>query len=157
MPGNVKNWQVFENDTQINNFLTLKEEFTSTKMDTNTIEESNQMDKVETHISAETTNQILHPTNFTKTDLQQLQEKEREEAIAAECEVIELKDNFLPTGLTPLEDIFDSNDISRKPKMQPLNAEIKDCNLGTAENPKTIKLSKALPPDQKPKYIKLFK
>lgn len=29
VPDNVKNWQVFENDTQINNFLTLKEEFSS--------------------------------------------------------------------------------------------------------------------------------
>jgi len=44
-----------------------------------------------------------------------------------------------------LEDLFDSNDISRKPKMQPLNAEIEDCNIGTIENPKMVKLSKALP------------
>ena len=117
VPDNVKNWQLFENDTQINNFLTLKEEFSSTKMDTNTIEDSNQMDKVETHIYAETVNQILHPTKFTKTDLQELSKKEGEDAIIAECEVIELKDNFLPIGLTPLEDIFDSNDISRTPKM----------------------------------------
>ena len=41
--------------------------------------------------------------------------------------------------------------------MQPLNAEIEDCNIGTTENPKMIKLSKALPPDQKLKYIELFK
>ena len=126
-------------------------------MDTNTIYESNQMEKIEAHISTKTTNQILHPTKFTKTDLQELHEKEGEDAIAAECEIIELKDNFLPTGLTPLEDIFDSNDISRKPKMQPLNAEIEDCSLATAENPKMIKLSKALPPDQKLNYIELLK
>jgi len=56
-----------------------------------------------------------------------------------------------------LEDIFDSNDILIKPKMQPLNAEIEDCNIGTTENPKMIKLSKALPPEQKLKYIELFK
>ena len=41
--------------------------------------------------------------------------------------------------------------------MQPLNAEIEDCNIGTTENPKMIKLSKALPPEQKLKYIELFK
>jgi len=40
-----------------------------------------------------------------------------DEIAEAEAEVIELKDNFLPTDLTPLEDIFDSNDIPRKPKM----------------------------------------
>jgi len=80
-----------------------------------------------------------------------------EETTEGDIEVIELKDNFFPIGLTPLEDIFDSNDIPRKPKMQPLNAEIKDCNIGIAENPKMVKLSKALPPDKKLKYIELFK
>ena len=80
-----------------------------------------------------------------------------EELAETETEVIELKDNFFPTGLTPLEDSFDSNDIPRKPKMQPLNAEIEDCNIGTTENPKMIKLSKPLPVDQKFKYIELFK
>ena len=56
-----------------------------------------------------------------------------------------------------MEDIFDSNDIPRKTKMQPLNAAIEECNIGTIENPKIIKLSKSLPPDQKPKYVDLFK
>jgi len=55
-----------------------------------------------------------------------------DEIAEAEAEVIELKDIFLPTGLTPLEDMFDSNDIPRKPKMQPLNAEIEKCNIGRA-------------------------
>lgn len=63
--------------------------------------------------------------------------------------MIDLKDNFLPMGLTPLEDIFNSNDILGKPKMQPLNAKIEDCNIGTHQNPKMIKLSKALPPDKR--------
>ena len=80
-----------------------------------------------------------------------------DEIAETEAEVIDLKDNFLPIGLTPLEDLFDSNDISRKPKMQPLNAEIEDCNIGTTENPKMVKLSKELPTDHKLKYIDLFK
>lgn len=41
--------------------------------------------------------------------------------------------------------------------MQPLNAEIEDCNIGTKEYPKMVKISKALPVDQKLKYIDLFK
>jgi len=89
--------------------------------------------------------------------LQELKEIDFDETIRVEYEVIDLKDNFLPIGLTPLEDIFDSNDIPRKPKMQPLNADIEDCNIGTEQNPKMIKLSKTLPPDQKLKYIELFK
>jgi len=53
--------------------------------------------------------------------------------------------------------MFDTNDVPRKPKLQPINTEIEEHNIGTAENPKMIKLSKNLPPDQKPKYIDLFK
>ena len=100
---------------------------------------------------------MLHSTTFDNNNIQELKQRNFDEIAKAEAEVIELKDNFLPTGLTPLEDIFDSNDIPRKPKMKPLNAVIEDCNVGNAEKPKKIKLSKSLPPDQKPKYVDLFK
>jgi len=49
---------------------------------------------------------------------------EIDEVIDEETEVKNLKDNFLPKGLTPLEDLFDSNDISKKPKMEPLKSDI---------------------------------
>ena len=55
------------------------------------------------------------------------------------------------------EDIFDSNDIPKKPKMEPLKVDIEEYNLGTEENPKMIKLSKSLPPDQKLKYVELVR
>lgn len=154
VPDNIKNWQVFENDTQINNFLTLKEEFSDMNIDTSTMDEQQQMSKNEQTILVEIAKQILHPTTFDDKNVQELKQMNFDEIAKAEAEVIKLKDNFLPTGLTPLEDIFDSN---RKPKMQPLNAAIEDCNIGTTENPKMIKLSKSLPADQKPKYIDLFK
>ena len=157
IPDNVKNWQVFDNDIQINNFLTVEEDFSNTNIDTDTVCEVDQIDKIETDISAETATQILHPTKFTKKKLQDLKEVNIDETIGGESEVIDLKDNFLPTGLTPLEDFFDSNDIPKKPKMQPLNSDIEDCNIGTKENPKMIKLSKTLPPNQKLKYVELFK
>jgi len=41
--------------------------------------------------------------------------------------------------------------------MQPLNANIEDGNIGAQQNPKMIKLSQTLPPDQKLKYVELFK
>ena len=59
--------------------------------------------------------------------------------------------------LAPLEDIFDSNDVARKPKMEPLRLDIEECNIGTEEKPKLIKISKALPAAKKLKYISLFK
>ena len=72
-------------------------------------------------------------------------------------EILNLKNIFFPNGLVPLEYLFDSDDVSMKPKMEPLRADIEECNIGTKENTKLIKTSKALPPDEKVKYINLFK
>jgi len=63
----------------------------------------------------------------------------------------------LPKGLTPLEDLFDFNDIPKKPKMEPLKANIEDYNLGTEEKLKMVKLSKSLPPNKKLKYVELMR
>ena len=52
---------------------------------------------------------------FTKGKLQELKEIDIDEIIEGEYEVINLKDNHLPKGLTPLEDLFDFNDIPKKP------------------------------------------
>ena len=41
--------------------------------------------------------------------------------------------------------------------MDPLRSDIEECNIGTEEKPKLIKISKALPPEEKVKYINLFK
>ena len=116
-----------------------------------------QMSQNEQTITAEAANQMLHPTIFYEKNMQELKQMQLEEIIEAQAEVIDLKDNFLHTGLTPLEDIFDSNDVPERPKIQPLNAVVEDCNIGTAEKPKMIKLSKSLPPDQKPKYVDYLK
>ena len=45
--------------------------------------------------------------------------------------MLELKDNILPKGLTPLEDLFDSNDVPKKPKMEPVKSDIEEYNIGT--------------------------
>ena len=149
---------MFEDDTQINSFLTLQQEFSGLNIDVDAMKDSQPLDEQhQSTISPKTANQILHPTIFDKESIQELKQISLDEIAGAEAEVIQLKDNFLPTGLTPLEDIFDSNDIPRKPKMQPLNTVIEECNIGTTEEPKIIKLSASLPPDQKPKYVDLFK
>jgi len=111
-------------------------------MDMDTVCEFNQIDKIETNILAENSTQSLHPTKFTKEKLQNLNKIDIDEIFGGESEVIDLKDNYLPIGLTPLEDFFDSNDIPRKPKIQPLNADIEDCNIGTEQNPKMINCPK---------------
>ena len=45
----------------------------------------------------------------------------------------------MPKGLVPLEDLFDSNDVARKPEMEPLREDIEECNIGTEERPQFIK------------------
>ena len=148
---------MFDNDNQINNFLALEEKFSSTNVDGDTISEFDPTNQIETDISAENATQMLHPTKFTKEEIQDLKEIEVDEIIEGESEIINLKDNHLPKGLTPLEDLFNFNDIPKKPKMEPLKADIEDYNIGTEENPKIVKLSKSFPPDQKLKYVELIK
>jgi hypothetical protein len=74
-----------------------------------------------------------------------------------EAEVLQLKSNILPRGLVPLEDLFDNDDVAKKPKIEAHGQEVEDCNIGTEEKPKMVKLSKSLPPEQKLKYIGIFK
>ena len=155
---NLMNWQVFVNNNQINNFLTLENEFSNSSIDEDTtINEFDQIDEQQTDISEETTIHMLHPTKFTEKDMQYLIQMEFDEIIEDETKIINLKDNNLPKGLTPLEDLFDSNDIPLKPKMEPLKADIEEYNLGMEGNPKMVKLSKSLLEDQKVKYVELLK
>jgi hypothetical protein len=68
-----------------------------------------------------------------------------------------LKNNIIPKGLVPLENIFDENDVARNPKITANDEDVEDCNIGTQENPKIIKLSKTLSREVKQDYIKLMK
>lgn len=141
VPNNIKDWQVFENDAQINNFLILQQEFSGLNIDVDVIDYPHQqVNQHQQTILAEAANQILHPTTFDNKNVQELKQMNLDVIAEAEAEVIDLKDNFLPTGLTPLEDIFESNDIPRKSKMQPLNAAIENCNIGTGEKAQNNKI-----------------
>ena len=41
---------------------------------------------------------------------------------AIELEVIQLKENSIPRGLVPLEELFDQDDVVKKPTMVPTKA-----------------------------------
>jgi len=64
-------------------------------------------------------------------------------------EILLLKNNCIPKGLVPLERLFDNNDVAHEPKMEPNEGEVEDCNIGTKEEPKIIKISKNLSPTEK--------
>ena len=68
-----------------------------------------------------------------------------------------LKNNSIPKGLIPLENLFDENDVGRNMKVIPNNDEMEDYNIGTDADPKIIKLSKALDSGNRKKYTTLMK
>ena len=70
--------------------------------------------------------------------------------------MLQLKSNFIPEGLIPLEKIFDKNDTPIKPTVKPELANACQYNLGTEENPQNINLSSLLQEDQVQKYLDLF-
>ena len=140
IPDNLKNWKIFSNDKQINKFLLSEEEFVNNNIDTDTSIDPDNKDKIEINeIEGEEIDRF-HPTKFKKLDVENLGNVDIDEIINEDTKVINLKDNFLPKGLNPLEDPFDSNDVPRKPKMEPLKSDMEECNIGTDENPKLIKL-----------------
>jgi len=112
----LKNWQVLANDQQINNFLTLKEEFVNSNIDNDIKLDLDLTYKIEINKLEDEEIDRFNPTKFKKSDVQNLKQVEIEEIINEDSEIINLKEKFLPKGLTPLEDLFDSNDVPRKPK-----------------------------------------
>ena len=72
-------------------------------------------------------------------------------------EFLQFKYDTLPRGLTALEELFDFNDVAKKPKMESTETNVEEYNIGNMKEPKMIKLSKTLPPHIKHKYIDLFK
>ena len=70
--------------------------------------------------------------------------------------VLQLKSNFIPRGLIPLEQIFDINDVPVKPTVKPEPANTRQYNLGTEDNPQYINLSSLLPKEQIQNYLDLF-
>ena len=46
-------------------------------------------------------------------------------------DIIQLKSNFIPKDLIPLETLFVQNDVAKNPTVQPNEENIQDNNIGT--------------------------
>ena len=79
-----------------------------------------------------------------------------DEAQINKMDILQLKNNVIPKGLIPLEELFDQDDLARKPTLQPTEKGVEEVNIGIAATLKMVKLSKALPPKIKDKYITLM-
>ena len=74
-----------------------------------------------------------------------------------DLEFLQCKDDTLPRGLEPLKEMFDFNDVGKKPKIESTENDVEEYNIGSPKEPKMIKISKNLPPHIKQRYIELFK
>jgi ribonuclease HI len=75
----------------------------------------------------------------------------------ANHQIIQLPSNHIPRGLVPLERLFDGNDVPVKGRVSNEDAETTECNIGSPEEPKFVKLSSSLTREQKAEYTELLK
>ena len=65
-------------------------------------------DKIDSEIDVNNLD-LIEPTKFTQVEIDKLEKVEIKELADDDSDILNLKNNFLPKGLAPLEDIFDSN------------------------------------------------
>ena len=70
----------------------------------------------------------------------------------ADHQIIQLPSNHIPKGLIPLERLFDGNDVAVRGRVSSDDADTAECNIGTPEEPKLVKLSKGLTEEQRIRY-----
>ena len=75
----------------------------------------------------------------------------------ADHKIVELKGNFIPKGLLPLERLFSKDDTLLKPTLHTTEENIIYYNIGSEYEPKMIRMSKSLSEKEKKKYISLLK
>ena len=48
-----------------------------------------------------------------------------------DLETLQSSNQSLPKGLVLLEELFDFNDVAKKPKLEPIESEVEECNIGS--------------------------
>jgi hypothetical protein len=132
VPDNIKQWQVFDDEKQVERFLLMSYEFANTNIDREDCDDEGER-------------------VYARSDDDPFQN------FIARVDIIQLKKNIIPKGLVPLEKLFDKNDVAKNPKITSREDDVEDYNIGTEEDPKMVKLSKALNPEVKKDYVKLMK
>ena len=72
-------------------------------------------------------------------------------------QIIQLPSNHIPRGLIPLEILFDGNDVAIKGRISGDDADTTECNIGTPEEPRFVKLSRSLTEEQRNGYTDLLR
>ena len=128
----------FDGDKQIEDFLQSKNEFEIPNSDSDYEQdcptEENPLCEEEKSPEIAEINLLTHEPKHETEDSTNLENED--------LEVLQSKNQSLPKGLVPLEQLFDLNDVAKKPKLEPIESEVDECNIGSKEKPKIIKLSK---------------
>jgi hypothetical protein len=72
-------------------------------------------------------------------------------------QIIQLPSNHIPRGMIPLERLFDGNDVAVGGRVSGDDDDTTECNIGTPEEPKFVKLSKSLTEGQRAEYTNLLR
>ena len=110
IPDNPKYWKVFEDDIQIKRFLDLSDEFVNTHIDTKNKKSENFKDNVQF--------------------VGEVVEHKKLKNMIGGKDIIQLKINYIPKGILPLDKLFQQNDVAKYPKVQPNENDIQDRILG---------------------------
>jgi hypothetical protein len=128
IPDNIKHWQVFKDDEEIQIFLQTIEEFSNISID-----QDDEDGEVE-----------VHATGFIQDNV-------------VGHKIIELKTNHIPKGLVPLERLFDHNDVYKKVVIQTEETDVVECDISPDTNPRLVKISIKLSQKQRRAYDELMK
>jgi ribonuclease HI len=75
----------------------------------------------------------------------------------ANHQIIQLPSNYILKGLVSLEILFDGNDVAVKGRVSGDDADTTECNIGTREEPKFVRLSRDLTREQRSEYTELLR
>ena len=92
----------FSQDQQIYHFLNNEGQFQNYKIDTDCTIDQDLDSEIDVNNVDINKVKFVKPTRFSQSDIDKLERVEIDEIIDEESEILNLKDNFLPKGLTPL-------------------------------------------------------
>ena len=72
-------------------------------------------------------------TNKLKSTTEISADSEKED-----LETLQSNTHDLPKGLVPLEELFDFNDVAKKPKLECVESEVEDCNIGSEDRKSVV-------------------
>ena len=105
VPDNIRYWQVFGNDDQIGYFMQCNNDFKCKNIDLENDDEF-------------VNKSVFENGSVNKIDVEEFNENE------VDSDILQLKNNVLPIGLVMLEDLFDFNDVAKKPKIEASGKEV---------------------------------